>query len=156
MAKVALRNYNKEIEQLIEQGGIDEAIGHCRHILKTYPKYLEVLDQIKRLDNEYKCLEDEKQTLMKSINNGKFIGFGKNTLRGAGIGAASGLALARAANQSSISRSVLRVAKDIGESQDHVFPGMRFSLRCLPPSYRTTWWHHRPELVGRFDHPVRH
>ena len=42
MAKIALRNYNKEIERLIEQGNIDEAIGHCRHILKTFPKYLEI------------------------------------------------------------------------------------------------------------------
>ncbi|MDP1544417.1 MAG: tetratricopeptide repeat protein [Anaerolineales bacterium] len=41
MAKVSLRIYNREIEQLIEQGHIDEAIAHCRHILKTFPKHLE-------------------------------------------------------------------------------------------------------------------
>jgi tetratricopeptide (TPR) repeat protein len=41
MAKVSLRIYNREIEQLIEQGHTDEAIAHCRHILKTFPKHLE-------------------------------------------------------------------------------------------------------------------
>ncbi len=41
MAKVALRIYNKEISTLIEQGQVDEAIGHCHHILKTFSKHLE-------------------------------------------------------------------------------------------------------------------
>src|SRR5690606_26221116 len=39
--KVSLRIYNREIEKLIEQGSVDEAIAHCRHILKTFPKHLE-------------------------------------------------------------------------------------------------------------------
>lgn len=41
MARVALRVYNHEIENLIGQGHIDEAIAHCRHILVTFPKHLE-------------------------------------------------------------------------------------------------------------------
>ncbi|MCJ7433194.1 MAG: hypothetical protein MUO77_06865 [Anaerolineales bacterium] len=41
MAKVSLRIYDREIESLIEQHHLDEAIAHCCHILKTYPKYLE-------------------------------------------------------------------------------------------------------------------
>jgi tetratricopeptide (TPR) repeat protein len=41
MAKVSLRIYNRDIERLIEQGQMDEAIAHCRHILKTFPKHLE-------------------------------------------------------------------------------------------------------------------
>ncbi|GAB4503682.1 MAG: hypothetical protein Fur0043_06740 [Anaerolineales bacterium] len=41
MAKVSLRTYNREIESLIEQGQLDEAIAHCRHILNIYPKHLE-------------------------------------------------------------------------------------------------------------------
>lgn len=40
MAKVSLRIYNKDIEQLIDQGRQDEAIAHCRHILQTFPKHL--------------------------------------------------------------------------------------------------------------------
>ncbi len=41
MAKVSLRIYNREIEGLIDQGHTDEAIAHCHHILKTFPKHLE-------------------------------------------------------------------------------------------------------------------
>ena len=41
MAKVSLRIYNREIERLVEQAHIDEAIAHCHHILKTFPKHLE-------------------------------------------------------------------------------------------------------------------
>ena len=41
MAKVSLRIYNKEIENLVERGELDEAIAHCRHVLNTFPKNLE-------------------------------------------------------------------------------------------------------------------
>jgi tetratricopeptide (TPR) repeat protein len=41
MSKIALRVYTHEIETLVDQGHIDEAIAHCQHILKTYPKHLE-------------------------------------------------------------------------------------------------------------------
>jgi tetratricopeptide (TPR) repeat protein len=41
MAKVSLRIYNREIEGMIDQGRTDEAIAHCHHILKTFPKHLE-------------------------------------------------------------------------------------------------------------------
>ncbi len=41
MAKISLRNYNRLIENLIENGQHDEAIAHCRHILQTFSKYIE-------------------------------------------------------------------------------------------------------------------
>jgi len=41
MAKVSLREYNREIENKIERGQIDEAIAHCKHILKYYPKHID-------------------------------------------------------------------------------------------------------------------
>ncbi len=41
MAKIALRAYNQEIESLIDARQIDEAIAHCRHILKTFPKHIQ-------------------------------------------------------------------------------------------------------------------
>ncbi len=41
MAKVSLRIYNREIESLVDQGNTEEAIAHCHHILKTFPKHLE-------------------------------------------------------------------------------------------------------------------
>lgn len=41
MAKVSLRSYNREIEAMIDRGQLDEAVAHCHHILKTFPKHLE-------------------------------------------------------------------------------------------------------------------
>jgi tetratricopeptide (TPR) repeat protein len=41
MAKVSLRAYNREIEAMIDRGHLDEAVAHCQHILKTFPKHLE-------------------------------------------------------------------------------------------------------------------
>jgi tetratricopeptide (TPR) repeat protein len=41
VAKVSLRIYNRDIENLIDQGLLDEAIAHCSHILKSFPKHLE-------------------------------------------------------------------------------------------------------------------
>src|SRR5512139_4120726 len=41
MTKVSLRVYNHEIESLIDQGHLQEAIAHCRHILQSYSKHLE-------------------------------------------------------------------------------------------------------------------
>ena len=41
MGKISLRGYNREIERLIENGQIDQAIAHCRHILDAYPKHIE-------------------------------------------------------------------------------------------------------------------
>ncbi|HSO12807.1 MAG TPA: tetratricopeptide repeat protein [Anaerolineales bacterium] len=42
MAKVSLRAYNREIEAMIDRSHLEEAIAHCQHILKTFPKYLEI------------------------------------------------------------------------------------------------------------------
>ncbi|MFN2121583.1 MAG: tetratricopeptide repeat protein, partial [Anaerolineales bacterium] len=42
MSDVSLRAYTREIEGLVEhEQRLDEAIAHCRQILKTYPKHLE-------------------------------------------------------------------------------------------------------------------
>lgn len=41
MAKIPLRVYNREIETLINRGQIDEAIGHCKHILRFFPKHID-------------------------------------------------------------------------------------------------------------------
>ncbi len=41
MSKIALRKYLREIETLIDQGHIVNAVVHCQHILESYPKYLE-------------------------------------------------------------------------------------------------------------------
>ena len=41
MAKTNLRGYNREIETLIDQNNINEAIAHCKYILKLFPKHLD-------------------------------------------------------------------------------------------------------------------
>src|SRR4030042_1248304 len=40
MAIIPLRAYNREIEGMIENGQLDEAVAHCRHILATFPKHI--------------------------------------------------------------------------------------------------------------------
>jgi len=42
MAKIPLRVYLREIEDAIDEGHIDEAVTHCRHILKIFPKQIDV------------------------------------------------------------------------------------------------------------------
>ena len=41
MAKISLRAYQRDIENLIERGQTDEAIAHCKYILRYYPKHIE-------------------------------------------------------------------------------------------------------------------
>ena len=41
MANISLREYIRKIENLIDNGQIDQAIGHCKHILKVYPKHID-------------------------------------------------------------------------------------------------------------------
>jgi competence ComEA-like helix-hairpin-helix protein len=38
MTNISLRSYTREIEKLIDSSQADQAIAHCRHILKSYPK----------------------------------------------------------------------------------------------------------------------
>ena len=41
MAEIPMRSYLHEIEKHIESGRTDQAIAHCRHILQSYPKYVD-------------------------------------------------------------------------------------------------------------------
>jgi len=41
MAKISLRAYLREIENLIDQGELEQAQAHCRNILNYYPKNIE-------------------------------------------------------------------------------------------------------------------
>ena len=54
MAKVSLRAYNREIEAMIDRNHLDEAIAHCKHILKTFPKHLETYRLLGKAYLEYK------------------------------------------------------------------------------------------------------
>src|SRR5574338_745997 len=57
MAKIPLRAYLREIENLIERGEIDPAIAHAKNILKTYPKSI---DTYRLLGKAY--LESQRYT----------------------------------------------------------------------------------------------
>jgi tetratricopeptide (TPR) repeat protein len=41
MAKIPLRAYVKDIENLIERGEIEQAVSHAKNILKSYPKHID-------------------------------------------------------------------------------------------------------------------
>ena len=41
MAVISLREYNREIDSLIDQGKTDDAVQHCKHILKFFPKHVD-------------------------------------------------------------------------------------------------------------------
>src|SRR6266508_4365100 len=58
MAKVSLRAYNREIETMIDRGQLDEAVAHCHHILKTFPKHLETYRLLGKAYLEYKRHSD--------------------------------------------------------------------------------------------------
>jgi tetratricopeptide (TPR) repeat protein len=58
MAKVSLRAYNREIEAMTDRGQLDEAIAHCQHILKTFPKHLETYRLLGKAYLEYKRYKD--------------------------------------------------------------------------------------------------
>jgi tetratricopeptide (TPR) repeat protein len=64
MAKIPLRAYNREIEGLIDQGQTLEAVAHCQHILKTFPK---CLDTYRLLGKAY--LELQKFTEAADVFN---------------------------------------------------------------------------------------
>src|SRR5512134_2525539 len=67
MAKVSLRAYNQEIETMIDRGHLDEAIAHCRHILKTFPKHLETYRLLGKAYLEYKRYPDAADIFARVI-----------------------------------------------------------------------------------------
>ncbi len=67
MAKVSLRIYNREIGTLIDQGQIEEAVGHCHHILKTFPKHLETYRLLGKAYLEAKRYKDAADIFSRLI-----------------------------------------------------------------------------------------
>ena len=41
MAEISLRTYLEELDSLLENEALEEVVGHCKHILKAFPKNLE-------------------------------------------------------------------------------------------------------------------
>ncbi len=62
MAKISLRSYNQEIENLINGGESEEAIAHCKYLLKLFPKHI---DTYRLLGKAY--LENQRYTEASDI-----------------------------------------------------------------------------------------
>ncbi len=70
MAGIPLRSYIREIEKHIENGRNDEAIADCRHILESYPKYVDAYRLLGKafLENKrYSDAADIFQRVLSSI-----------------------------------------------------------------------------------------
>ena len=67
MAKIALRAYNREVESLIEGGHTDEAIAHCRHILRTFPKCLDTYRMLGKAYLEAKRFTEAEDILKRLL-----------------------------------------------------------------------------------------
>ena len=59
---ISLREYNKQIEDLVENSQVEEAVAHCRHILKEFPLHA---DTRRLLGSAY--LDARKYALAKDI-----------------------------------------------------------------------------------------
>lgn len=57
MAKISLRDYDREIERQIEAGHTDEAMSHCRYILQRFPKHIDTYRLLGKA-----CLEAKRYT----------------------------------------------------------------------------------------------
>ncbi len=70
MARIALRVYNNEINDLIDHGQTEEAVAHCRHILQTYSKHVNtyrLLGKAYLEDQRYGEAADILQRVLSSI-----------------------------------------------------------------------------------------
>ena len=69
MAKISLRAYNREIESLIDSGQIDEAIAHCRHILKFFPKHVDTYRLLGKAYLESQRYSDAADILQRVLSS---------------------------------------------------------------------------------------
>jgi len=70
MKTVSLREYNRDIESMIEGGRAGEAIAHCQHILKTFPMHVETYRQLGKACLEarrYADAEDVFQRVLMAV-----------------------------------------------------------------------------------------
>ncbi|MFN8424922.1 MAG: hypothetical protein U0X87_01505, partial [Anaerolineales bacterium] len=67
MAKTTLRAYNREIENMLDRGQLDEAVSHCHHILKTYPKNLSTYRLLGKAFLEMKKYRDAADVFLRVL-----------------------------------------------------------------------------------------
>jgi tetratricopeptide (TPR) repeat protein len=68
MAKIALRTYTHEIENLIERNLMDEAIAHCRQILHSYPKHIETYRLLAKIFLEQQKYQEASDVLQRVLS----------------------------------------------------------------------------------------
>ncbi|HJW91731.1 MAG TPA: helix-hairpin-helix domain-containing protein [Anaerolineales bacterium] len=69
MARIHLRDYNREIERLIEGSHNDEAIAQCRYILQSYPKHIETYRLLGKALLEVKSYGDGADILQRVLSS---------------------------------------------------------------------------------------
>ncbi len=68
MAKISLRAYNREIERLIENGQTEEAIAHCKYILRQYPKHIDTYRSLGKAYLEAKRYSEAADILQRVLS----------------------------------------------------------------------------------------
>ena len=84
MARVNLRDYLREIDDLIENGRTDEAIAHSRYILELYPKHIEtyrLLGKAYLETQRYSDAADVLQRVLSSIPDDFISNLGMSIIR---------------------------------------------------------------------------
>jgi competence ComEA-like helix-hairpin-helix protein len=84
MARVNLREYLREIDDLIENGRTDEAIAHSRYILELYPKHIEtyrLLGKAYLETQRYSDAADVLQRVLSSIPDDFISNLGMSIIR---------------------------------------------------------------------------
>jgi tetratricopeptide (TPR) repeat protein len=69
MTIIPLRAYNSEIEGLIDNGQLDEAVAHCRHILVTYPKYIATYRLLGKAHLEQQRISDATDIFQRVLSS---------------------------------------------------------------------------------------
>ena len=67
MSRIPLRKYIQEIEVLIQNGNLDEALKHCWFILQTYPKHIQTYRLLGKILMEKGSYEDSYFVLNKVL-----------------------------------------------------------------------------------------
>ena len=70
MVSISLRSYINEINDMVDQRQIDEAIAHSRHILETYPKHVDtyrLLGKAYLEEQRYSDASDILQRVLSSV-----------------------------------------------------------------------------------------
>jgi tetratricopeptide (TPR) repeat protein len=69
MAIIPLRVYNHEIEGMIDNSQLDEAVAHCRHILATFPKHIATYRLLGKAHLEQQRISDATDIFQRVLSS---------------------------------------------------------------------------------------